>query len=319
MGKMRPAVLFAAALLAAAAAPAAAEPNIAEGGPSAAAARKRLVGALAAVDLAVCFKAAPGRVRVALEVGADGKVKKSTHKDGGAAGQCAAGILAVHALPADGAYKAVVLLDGVSGGARTQESIDADLAGLRGDLDACQAKDAKKSGDVALSFLIRGDGSIGDVKVSSSSVASPAIEKCLIGVLSAATLTARPGAKAVSYTLSIGFAAGGNAPRGASLVPQKEGPLDGALIQKAIRARQGDIDACYRKQAQKNPKLAGIVTIRFSVYADGKTYNAAVKETSLNDATVESCVVKVFASLSFPAEPTREKTRVFYPLRFGAP
>jgi hypothetical protein len=319
MELMRPAVLIVAALLAAGTAPAAAEPTIAEGGPSAAAAKKRLVGALAAVDLAVCFKASPGRVRVALEVGADGKVKKSSHKDGGAAGQCAAGILAVQTLPADGAYRAVVDLDGKAGSARTQDSIDADLAELRGDLDACQAKDRSKSGNVALSFLIRGDGSIGDVKVSSSTVGSPAIEKCLIGVLTAAALSVRPGAKAVSYTLSIGFVAGGSAPSGGALVPQKDGPLDGALIQKTIRGRQGDIDACYRKQAQKNPKLAGVVTIRFSVYADGKTYNAAVKETSLNDAAVESCVVKVFAGLTFPAEPTREKTRVFYPLRFGTP
>ncbi|HTM22818.1 MAG TPA: AgmX/PglI C-terminal domain-containing protein [Kofleriaceae bacterium] len=319
---MRPAaVALAAAFCLSAAGTAAAEPCVSEGGP-AGAARKRLIAALAAIDLGVCFRDATGPVHVAIEVAADGRVTRSTQRDGGAPGQCAAGILAVSRLPADGTYRAVVAVDGKTGAARTQDSIDADLAELRPELDACQARDPKKGGEVSLAFLIKADGTLADAKVSSSTLASPAIEKCLLAVLAGASLSARPGAKAVAYTLSIGFnpgAAGGGTPAGGALVPQKEGPLDGALIQKAIRARQGDLDACYRKQAARNPKLAGVVTIRFSVYADGKTYNAAVKDSTLHDAAVEACVVKVFAGLRFPAEPTREKTRVFYPLRFGAP
>ncbi len=327
MKSMR-AALLTAVVLGLSAGRAAAGPVIVDGGPASAAGKKRLVAALAATgDLAVCFRAGPARVRVELRVAADGRIEKSTAQGGGAAGQCAAGVLAVQRLPAEsGGYRAVVNLDGASAGtaARSQESIDADLAGLRGELDACQARDRTRSGEVALAFLIKPDGALADIKVSSSTLASPAIEKCLVGVLQAASLSARPGARTVAYTLSMALAGGGSgsaappASTGGGLAPQKDGPLAAALIQKAIRARQGAIDACYRAQAARNPKLAGTVTIRFSVYGDGKTYNASVKESTLASPAVEACLVKVFAALRFPVEPARAKTRVFYPLRFGA-
>lgn len=62
-----------------------------------------------------------------------------------------------------------------------------------------------------------------------------------------------------------------------------------------------------------SPKLAGRVTITFTIDKSGTPTSAQVVTTTLANKTVGECMAKVFASLSFP-EPEGGVVKVTYPV-----
>ena len=97
-----------------------------------------------------------------------------------------------------------------------------------------------------------------------------------------------------------------------------KGSLSKAEIARVIRRNLARFKFCYEKQLQKNPNLGGKIAVYFTIAPTGSVARATVRETTMNDATVESCVLKVMRSLKFPKPKGGGIVVVTYPFRFAA-
>jgi TonB family protein len=298
---------------------------IARGGPSGKA-RTQLVRALDGLRssaLAVCWRGDVNKVKVELFVAASGVVARAVHRSGDAVGQCAAGVLAVQRLPKAGkSYRALVVLDARSSaraGGRTSAMITEDLVSYRPALQRCYDQSGiKKSGPIAVRFVIQPDGRIVDPRVEQAF--APAVDACVVRALQRARLRAVSGGKAVSYALTMQLSPGGgtaaavgSAGAGAPQ-PKKHGPIPASVLSDVMKQAMPTFQACARQA--KGKELAGTAVVRFTIRADGTTRNVKIKKSDLGAPRVERCLVKTAGKLRFPAEKGRAKTRVFYPFRF---
>lgn len=79
------------------------------------------------------------------------------------------------------------------------------------------------------------------------------------------------------------------------------GRYDIRAIQKIVRQNLGDFQKCYEAEVSKNKELSGIVTAIWLIDDKGSVTKALIKETTLKNKTVESCVVDTIKQLHFPA------------------
>lgn len=84
-------------------------------------------------------------------------------------------------------------------------------------------------------------------------------------------------------------------------------------ISRVVRARSGAFQACYETAAARDPKLAGGITVSFSVSPSGDVA-ARISNSSLANPRVESCVLRMFNRLHFPSAD--KPTRANWPLVF---
>lgn len=97
--------------------------------------------------------------------------------------------------------------------------------------------------------------------------------------------------------------------------PPQLGELDKPTIRNAIRHRIGKIRFCYEKELVAKPGLAGTVTVRFVIGADGKVVSASGTGV---DPAVASCVAAVIEELQFPRPSGGGNVTVIYPFTFSA-
>lgn len=105
------------------------------------------------------------------------------------------------------------------------------------------------------------------------------------------------------------------------IVPGKtiiQGSLSKEEIGRVIRRNLARFKYCYEKQLNANPNLAGKVSVYFTIAPTGDVASASVRETSMNDESVEACVVKVMTSLKFPKPRGGGIVVVTYPFVFAA-
>lgn len=94
------------------------------------------------------------------------------------------------------------------------------------------------------------------------------------------------------------------------------GTIDREAIRRVIRARIGEVKSCYERVLNtlpKGQKLEGKVVIKWEIAARGQARNAKVKSTTLNNATVESCIVTRLQSWVFPEPPPNTIADIEYP------
>lgn len=96
--------------------------------------------------------------------------------------------------------------------------------------------------------------------------------------------------------------------------PTADADRSRADIDRVIRARATALRKCYQQQLERRPALAGKVIIRFEITPDGGVTEATVTSTTMNDATVERCLVKEVRGLTFPAASA--PSTVTYPFVF---
>jgi outer membrane biosynthesis protein TonB len=306
--------------------------RIVNGGPRAGAQRAEVKRSLvaAARSLGVCWRGArpgasvPDTVLVDLSVDARGHVSAAKQATPGAPAQCAAGVLAVHSLAATGAaYRLRAAFATRDQGGR---SIQSALEPHRAALDRCQARAANPAarGQAVLRFKIHPDGRITEARIQSSELRDVKMERCLTSTIQGIRLASGLTGKAVSYSLALRFdgaAPASRAPAGSPagrLQPRKEGPLSAQAITAVMNRRKSEFSACFSAQARKNRALAGTVVLRFTIGDEGSPRNVKIRDTTLNNARVEACIVKVGKTLRFPAESGRAPTKVFYPFEFSS-
>jgi len=95
------------------------------------------------------------------------------------------------------------------------------------------------------------------------------------------------------------------------------GQLPRTVIREVIHHDQNlrRIRLCFTNGQRKKPDLCGAVSIRFVIDESGAVSTAAGGGGELTDASVVSCVVSVFRSLSFPP-PEGGRVTVVYPIEF---
>jgi len=86
------------------------------------------------------------------------------------------------------------------------------------------------------------------------------------------------------------------------------------LVMAPIRKRAACLRRCYEQGMQRDPKLAGRITIQFVIDRDGWVRKAKVRERTLDDLAVANCVERAFLGLRYPAPDAA--ISVVYPLQF---
>jgi len=122
-------------------------------------------------------------------------------------------------------------------------------------------------------------------------------------------------------TFGYGYGGGGFGPKvvdsGASGgSPIILGALDKSSIETEIREHLAQIRYCYQRPLTLQPNLSGKVVYKFVISADGTVSSVEVKETTLAQAAVESCVSEVIQKMEFPPPRGGGIVIVSYPFIF---
>ncbi|MES2642770.1 MAG: AgmX/PglI C-terminal domain-containing protein [Myxococcota bacterium] len=122
----------------------------------------------------------------------------------------------------------------------------------------------------------------------------------------------------------IGPAPGGNfgSKQAGSIVtpeaPIVMGALDRSLLDVVIKRALPQIRYCYQRELFKHPDLAGEVTVKFIIAADGTVSSAVTKRSTLGNEAVETCINGRFLRFQFPEPKGGGIVIVSYPFRFRA-
>jgi hypothetical protein len=98
--------------------------------------------------------------------------------------------------------------------------------------------------------------------------------------------------------------------------PAHEWEFTNEAIQSRVRASFPKFRLCYEGALRREKGSKGTVSVYFGVAPHGDVLFARVKETSLNDAEAQRCLVKEFRALKFPP-PQGGFGTVTYPIVFG--
>jgi tetratricopeptide (TPR) repeat protein len=97
------------------------------------------------------------------------------------------------------------------------------------------------------------------------------------------------------------------------------GALPPEVIQRIVRQNFGRFRLCYENALRDTPELAGRLTVRFVIQADGSVKPSTLASRDWSPAgaraSLEDCVVRSFVTLSFP-QPERGSVTVLYPIAF---
>lgn len=93
------------------------------------------------------------------------------------------------------------------------------------------------------------------------------------------------------------------------------GRLPPEVIQRIVRQNYGRFRLCYENGLRTNPKLAGQVTVKYTIDRSGNTVDVKDGGSSMPDAAVLSCVLRGFGNLTYP-QPEGGIVTVAYPIIF---
>ena len=89
------------------------------------------------------------------------------------------------------------------------------------------------------------------------------------------------------------------------------GWLDRDVIQQVIKAHNFQVQGCYERELTNAPKLAGHLTVRFTISPSGGVTSSEVVQSHGPNAALEQCVTSQLRSWAFP-RPTGGMVRASY-------
>jgi hypothetical protein len=94
------------------------------------------------------------------------------------------------------------------------------------------------------------------------------------------------------------------------------GGLDKSLIAAVVQANIGQIKHCYERQLIVDPNVFGKVVAQWTINKDGLVSTSSVKKTTMNNASVENCIVGKIKTWEFPKPKGGGQVVVSYPFLF---
>lgn len=94
------------------------------------------------------------------------------------------------------------------------------------------------------------------------------------------------------------------------------GGLDKGIIDEYIKRHMRQIRNCYEKELSGSQKLSGRISTRFVISGTGRVTQAGVESSSMNNASVESCLTGVLKRIVFPEPLGGGIVEVSYPFSF---
>lgn len=95
-----------------------------------------------------------------------------------------------------------------------------------------------------------------------------------------------------------------------------DGPLDGSIVRRIVRAHLNEIRSCYNNALALDPYTEGRMEIRFEVLADGTVGASAVHASTVTDPKVAECAAVAVRRWTFPK--SARATKVLYPFELKA-
>ncbi len=96
------------------------------------------------------------------------------------------------------------------------------------------------------------------------------------------------------------------------------GCMDKDLIRRVIHANIAKFRFCYESRLNENPKLAGKVSVRFSIDPSGRVSTSSLAQSTVGDPVLDACVVGRTRLLNFPSRKSDGLVLVTYPFVFHA-
>ena len=87
-------------------------------------------------------------------------------------------------------------------------------------------------------------------------------------------------------------------------------------IAQFVDRQKASILLCYKRAVQKDPSLAGKLTVEFTVSPTGKVLRPRVAQSTLHSEVVEGCVTSRMLRWRFPEPGDGEAVTVTYPFTF---
>ncbi|MGZ6059046.1 MAG: AgmX/PglI C-terminal domain-containing protein [Myxococcaceae bacterium] len=94
------------------------------------------------------------------------------------------------------------------------------------------------------------------------------------------------------------------------------GGLAREVIGRVIQEHQSEIKYCYETQLNRNPSLAGKVTVLFTIDGSGTVSDGQVSETTLNNPDTERCMLAKIRRWKFPEPASGGVVKVNFPWIF---
>lgn len=98
--------------------------------------------------------------------------------------------------------------------------------------------------------------------------------------------------------------------------PRVNGYLSPEQIMRVVRRNQAAVRYCYENELQRQPSLAGRITIHWRIARNGSVGSARVGSSSMRNARVEGCIVRQVRRWRFP-QPDGGEVDVDFPFIFG--
>jgi hypothetical protein len=121
------------------------------------------------------------------------------------------------------------------------------------------------------------------------------------------------------YGSGGGRIGGGRKARAPTLLQREDtisgGKLPPEVVRRVIRANFPRFRQCYELGLRQDPEMKGVVGVKFIIGEDGAVESAFYSDGTLPNALVQSCVVGVYRTLSFPP-PEGGKVAVHFPIDF---
>jgi hypothetical protein len=95
-----------------------------------------------------------------------------------------------------------------------------------------------------------------------------------------------------------------------------KGSLSKDLVTRTLKKRVSRLKYCHEQQLKGNPNVKGTVSVSFAVSRSGRVKAAKLVETTLNDRSMERCVLSQFRRTRFPRSKRRASTSVTAGLEF---
>lgn len=97
--------------------------------------------------------------------------------------------------------------------------------------------------------------------------------------------------------------------------PEVKGAINKRIIQKIVRNHVPELTACFEAELVKKKDLSGKIKIKWVISPEGDVATALVKESTMKNKKVETCMINSIKKLRFP-KPKDGLVHVDYPFVF---